>query len=162
MSDLATILSAVITGTATIVAIVIAWCLTKRGLYKYQQRQDLKKTEVRLLRSVFDTKTKLVESILLMFGAIQRRDEISAQEVMEEFFKFFNSVSGFDLLLEETKTELSMSTPTHKNYKKELNEVVFGVYQSFSSPLEDDWYNEINYGLINFRSDAASYSFGHG
>lgn len=152
MSDWATITAAIITGLATIVAICIAWWLTKQGLYNYQQRQDLKKTEVRLLRNVFDTKTKITESILLMIAAIQRGDKISSvQEKKEEFFKFFNSVSGFDLLLEEIRTELSMTTPIYKNYKKEMGDSVIGILQFFSSPSRDDWFYKVNpyFDLLN-------------
>ncbi|MHA1407956.1 MAG: hypothetical protein ACTSSG_11340 [Candidatus Heimdallarchaeaceae archaeon] len=143
MSDWATILSAFITAFATIVAIIIAWILTKRSLYNYQYKQDLKKTEVKLIKNVMDAKFKLNESIILLFISKQKMIPSSIQED-EAIVRFLNSFSGFDLLLEEIKTELTMSLSTQKKYKQKMSDLIRVIIELTNSEIINDWYTKLS------------------
>ncbi len=144
MSDWATLIAAVITGTATIAAILIAWCLTKRGLYKYQKLQDLKKTEVRLVRNVIDTRSNFNELMFPLLITPQTQDTSSIQEDLETVLKIMNSYSGYDLLLEEIKIELTMSTPTLNKYKNRMANIFVGLLKTISTVADNNLHNKLN------------------
>ena len=141
--DWAVFIAAIITSLSTITAIVIAWHLTKKSLYIYQQKQDLKKTEVRLVQLTMNTKSKAIESALLMLSK-DSKEHLSDDDI-KIMIKSVMNVFDYDIVLEEMKTIFDISPPTYKKYKADILATVTELSQ-----ILVESFDEVLIGLHNF------------
>ena len=113
------IIAAIITGISTIIAVYFAWKLTKKGLYDYQQRQDMKKEEVRLIQNVMTISSKTMESLLRLVMSLQKQD--LPEDTAENLIQTIVILTEYDLILEEIKTIFSITSSTFKSYKEKIS-----------------------------------------
>ena len=135
--------AAIITGLSTITAIVIAWYLTKKGLYNYQQKQDLKKEEIRLVQLTMNTKSKAIENALLLLSRDPK--EHFSDDDRKIVIKSLMRVFDYDIVLEEMKTIFNISPPTYKKYKADILDTVTELTQ-----ILVESFDRVLIGLHNF------------